>query len=200
MDLPLREVILMKKSSTIKLTYFALLVAISTLLNSVTILPTFDFAIALTPTIAFLSGMMFGGIGGFCVGFLGDFLGAVLAPKGPYLILIGISSGLMGLIPGLIVKHTKMPMTIKVIISFILCYIFVTAGLNSYAIYKAYIKSQTFFVYASGRVVTQFPNCLLNLAITIALVRVPTVMQLFQWDKKKEKKKEENHKKLTVEN
>ncbi|MDR3294067.1 MAG: ECF transporter S component [Clostridiales bacterium] len=93
-----------KRRSNKILTYTAVLVALSVAMNAIsnnTSLSSFSFAY----TVDFFAGMILGPIFGFVVGFLGDLIGYFISPTGgSYIPTIGIASGLLGFIPGVIMN------------------------------------------------------------------------------------------------
>jgi ECF transporter S component (folate family) len=93
------------RSQAQKNTYFlcmvAVFVAIGFLLNAY-----FSYQVpglgrvSLVYAFLYLSGMIFGPVYGFGIAFLADLLGWIIAPQGPYVVLIGISNGLTASITG----------------------------------------------------------------------------------------------------
>jgi len=63
--------------------------------------------VSLTTLPIMLSGFLLGPAAGFVVGFITDTLAYIVKPAGPYFVGFTISSGLSGLIPGLIWKFLK---------------------------------------------------------------------------------------------
>jgi len=63
--------------------------------------------VSLTTLPIMLSGFLLGPVAGFVVGFITDALAYIVKPAGPYFVGFTISSGLSGLIPGLIWKFLK---------------------------------------------------------------------------------------------
>lgn len=149
----------MKKKyfTTKRIAYLAIFIAISVGLN----LFSFNFAlltnkVSFINTINALAGIFLGPISGFLVGALGDVLGFLIKPDGPWLPLITLSSGLSGFIPGLLFKPKKIHPMIKITISLILVYIICTVTLNSLAIYLVFIRGKkAFSVFLIGRLPVQ---------------------------------------------
>ncbi|MBE5743210.1 MAG: folate family ECF transporter S component [Clostridiales bacterium] len=159
------------------------LVALSTVTNifSINIIPNL-FAVNFNHTINFITGALFGPIFGFLSGVLGDLIGCVIAPKGPYNILITIASGLPGLFSGIAFliygKCVKNKNAINFIAFTIITYIFITAlvtcGLNTFALWNMYSKGKkTFWVYLSARapfqLIVSAINAVLSIVIPLAL-------------------------------
>lgn len=114
-----------------KIAYLAVFTAIAVAVNAISIdvLPTFK--LTFTYTVGFLSGSLFGPIGGFAVMFIGDALGGFIAGFVPNPI-IGIGTGLIGLIPGVIVPYVKCNIVVRLLLSYILCALICTMGINAY--------------------------------------------------------------------
>ncbi len=173
----------MFKFTSKTIAFLGVLVALSTVTNifSINIIPNL-FAINFNHTVNFLSGALFGPIFGFLSGILGDLIGCLIAPKGPYNVLITIASGLPGLLSGIAFlvygKTVKRKNAINFIAFSVITYIFITAivtcGLNTYALWSMYSKGKkTFWVYLSARapfqVVVSAINMVLSIIIPIAL-------------------------------
>ena len=158
------------KISTKKIVYVALLAAICTVLNVYDIPLTTDTRISLVYIPTFLAGFYFGPIAGFLVGAIGDGLGCILFPKGAWLPLMTLSSGLMGMIPGFI-RTIKLNNKILILLSFCVTFIVCSVFLNTFAIWIVYFAAKkTFWVYLVGvRLIPQSLNMLANLIITILL-------------------------------
>ena len=117
-------------SKSRKITYVAVLAALATLCNIFDIKISDEFQISLVATVGFIAGHMLGGGYGFAVCFIGDLLGAIINPHGPYNPIIGIGTGLWGLIPGVAFYYFKGNEYVKTAISFALGFLLVSAGIN----------------------------------------------------------------------
>ncbi len=87
------------------LCYCALLVALGVIANTFTIYFNFagSNALAFTYTVCFIAGAFFGPFAGFIVGACGDVIGWLINPAGgAFNPLLTLTSGLLGLIPGLV--------------------------------------------------------------------------------------------------
>lgn len=155
-----------------RIAYASVLTAIAVVLNIFTIQTGVKyFFISFTYIPAFIAGYKLGLSDAFLVGFLGDLIGAMIRPLGPYLPLIGLASGLLGLIPALIFKFTNFDKRLQTILSFVLCLIICTAGLNTLALYLAYSKGQTFFAYLALRIPFQGIVVAINAVIALFLLK-----------------------------
>lgn len=159
--------------STIRIAYLALLTAIATLCNAGSIFINRYFTLSFIGIPCFIAGIMLGPISGFAVGFLGDLLGSLIAPQGPYMPMIGIASGLYGLIPGVIFLLFKMKPELKITISYILCLIICTCGLNTVSLWLTYSKGEktlsTFWIYLELRLPFQIAVAAINWFLTTVL-------------------------------
>ena len=158
--------------STKRIAYLAIFVALAVVTNIFTI--TFSFmgsnAISFNYVPCFFAGIFLGPISGFIVGVMSDVLGCIIAPKGPWLPLITLASGLLGLIPGLVFKIKKVNPYILMAISIVIVFVVCTAGLNTLAIFLAYFKGKkTFFAYLGARVGMQAIVVAINTVLLYAL-------------------------------
>ena len=155
-----------------RIAYISVLTAIAVVLNIFTI-PTGVryFVLSFTYIPCFIAGYKLGLIDAFLVGFLGDLIGAIIRPFGPYLPLIGIASGLLGLIPALVFKFTHFNKNLQTVLSYLLVLIICTAGINTYAIYRAFSQGQTFFAFLALRLPFQAIVVFINMSITLFLLK-----------------------------
>ncbi len=116
----------------------------------------------------FIAGAFLGPVEGFIVGFMGDLLGGLIRPLGPYILLIGIASGLLGFIPGMVFKYLKLNDYLKLIVSMLLCLIICTAGINTYALFLTFSKGKSFWAYLGVRLPFQSAVAVMNLAVLAA--------------------------------
>ena len=73
---------------------------------TIQIIPPY-FVMSLVLTISFIVGLFLGPIKSFIVCILADLIGCLIHPLGPYNVLVGLSSGMIGLIFGFIKKIEK---------------------------------------------------------------------------------------------
>jgi len=177
-------------SETQKIVYIAMLTAISTVLNYFTFYPASYIAVSFTATVCFVAGITLGANAGFAVGFIGDLIGAIIFPAGPYNPLIGLASGLMGFIPGIIFQYFKGNLYLKTVISAVLCLLICTSGINTFALWLMYgLGKKTFWAYLIVRLPWQAliatANCVLCIGIMGALKRISlTKFYLFKDNKR----------------
>ena len=163
------------------ITYLATFTALATLANCFTI----PFGggsnfISLVYIPCFLAGIFLGPVGGFAVGAIGDILGIIIMPFGPWMPLITLASGLLGLIPGIIFKVMKTKITeVKLVVSILLCLVICTAGLNTLGTFLLYaVGKKTFFVYLGARLPVQCLMAAINFVIIGALLRVKPLVKV----------------------
>ncbi len=178
-------------NKTKKIAYLGVFIALAVVVN----IFSFPFGLgnsnklSFVSTVAFLTGSIFGCGGGFLIMFLGDLIGFIFDTSGsPYNILIGLGSGMMGFIYGIIMVNVKFnfkgEFIVKTIISYIISFIICTCILNSLGnylyvvefIWKGQMK-KTFIVYTLGRITAQSIVCTINLfasyILSFSLDKIP---------------------------
>lgn len=157
-------------SETKKAVYTAVFTALSFVANSFSYFPVSYISISVLPTVCFLSGLLLGAKSGFFVGFIGDLLGAMIFPAGAYNPLIGIASGLSGLIPGVLFDYFNGNGYVKTVISFAFSLVVCTSGINTLALYLVYgLGRKTFWAYLIVRLPWQVLVAAGNLVLSISL-------------------------------
>lgn len=168
--------------------YCAVLVALSVIANTFTVYMSFagSNALAFTYTVCFLAGAFFGPFAGFIVGACGDLVGWLINPAGgSFNPLLTLTSGLLGLIPGVVFMvrnklfSAKKGSSIKflplwTILSFVLVWI-VCTNVNTVVMYYFYIagfskKYTSFWPYYVYRIPFQTLFWSINLVLSVALV------------------------------
>lgn len=140
---------------------------------------------AQTPII--LAGVILGPIWGFAVGVIADVTGFMITPMGAFLPGITLSSGLIGLIPGLISKYVfKKNLTVVILFSVLIDMLIVNGLLTTYWLSLAF-GSRTFAGWFSARIVFELGMCVVNFAVCTLIVQsLKTVL----FERKAEKIKE----------
>lgn len=133
---------------------------------TIQIIPPY-FVMSLVLTISFIVGLFLGPVNSFIVCILADLIGCLIHPLGPYNVLVGLSSGMIGLIFGFIKKIEK-PNVLTVINLYILVTLICTCFLNTMGLWLMYaVGKKTFFVYLSTRLpwqlITSGINCSLSM-------------------------------------
>lgn len=85
----------------------AILTALSIGLDLVikNLIPVVDFGLPYYAIPLIIGGVVLGPIYGGIMGFISDYVGFMLAPRGSYAILFGLSAIFWGMIPGLLIKY-----------------------------------------------------------------------------------------------
>ena len=162
-------------SGTRKTVYIAILVALSFIANAFSF-GTNLWKFSLLYLIGFVSGFFLGPKNGFVVGFLGDLMAGIIFPQGVYNPLIGISSGLCGLIPGLMFGYDEKKPYLKIVISYMAVYVLCSLLLNTVATYFMYLtgsnKYPTLLSYVLYRFIPTFITVFcINLTITLLIFK-----------------------------
>ena len=181
--------------------FIAALAAVSIVSNVFSIVLAGSNVLTFNYTIYFIAGIFLGPIGGFCVGIVGDLLGFIILPQGAFNPFILASSGLLGLIPGLVFRFIKIDNDfIKLLISYVACFLICTAFLNTYGLYimvhlaNPNITHKTFWAYFVGRVPGQLVVVIVNFALTFFIMHIEAIKKFFLFmhtPKVKNKKNEE---------
>ncbi len=154
-----------------RIAYLGIMVALAVLTNIFPI--NFNGgsnSVSFTYTIYVLSGIFFGPVAGGIVGVLSDILGFLIAPQGPYMPLITLSSALMGVISGLVMKIPKVNNYVKIILTYLIVFFICTLGLNTLGLWILYAQGKkTFWVYVVGRAPFQAIVVAINIALTYVL-------------------------------
>jgi len=160
------------KFTTKNIAYLAILVAINVLMNVLTFtVPGTGVALSFTYIPTFLAGFYFGPGGGFLVGALGDVLGWLInSSGGAWLPFLTLSSGLMGVIPGLM---RRLPFNQKwiVVLSYVVTYLLCSVAINTTIFWYTYIMGKkTFWVYLIARLPITLIVMIANLILNIILM------------------------------
>ena len=127
-------------SHTQKIAYTAMFSALCFLSNYFTIKASDVLQISLVATTGFVAGYMMGSGLGFLSAFLGDLICGIIAPFGAYNPIIGIGPGLWGFIPGLLFETFEFNKYVKIVISFVLGFIFNSFLVNTFGLWLMYPK------------------------------------------------------------
>ena len=149
--------------------FTSLLVMVHTF--TIQIIPPY-FVMSLVLTISFIVGLFLGPINSFIVCILADLIGCLIHPLGPYNVLVGLSSGMIGLIFGFIKKIEK-PNMLTVINLYILVTLICTCFLNTMGLWLMYaVGKKTFFVYLSTRLPWQLITSGINCSLSMILFKI----------------------------
>ncbi|HIY78274.1 MAG TPA: ECF transporter S component [Candidatus Borkfalkia excrementavium] len=162
-----------------KIAYLAIFTAACVGINSISILVTPSITLSFNAAFGFLAGGILGPVGGFSVMFLGDLLGCftnifnIVVPNP----LVCIASGLLGLIPGLIMTHVRGNFYLRGVLSFFLCLLVCSAGVNTFAIYIFYSsRSVSYWAYLLTRMpafcIVMAVNCVIGVVLAKIINKV----------------------------
>lgn len=148
---------------------------------TIQIIPPY-FVMSLVLTVSFIVGLFLGPIKSFIVCILADLIGCLIHPLRPYNILVGLSSGMIGLIFGFIKKIEKHNM-LTLINLYILVTLICTCFLNTMGLWLMYaVGKKTFFVYLSVRLpwqlITSGINCSLSVIVFKLLEKQKLIIKL----------------------
>ena len=159
-------------TKTQRLAYIAMLCATSVAVNVIQI-PFPLIQVSFVATIAFLAGVLLGAVDGFAVAFLGDLIAGIVAPTGIYTPVIGIGTGLLAFVPGLIFSHVKAEIWVKGVISYAITFVLTSVLLNTVGLGMLY----TYMTVAERiallplTLLVHAINCVLSILITMLLKR-----------------------------
>ena len=161
------------KISAKTIAYLALITAIAVIANVLEWpIDALGGAIAFTYIPYFLGGYYFGPAAGFLVGVIGDVLGCIIFPKGAWLPLMTLASGLMGAIPGL-VRYLPIKRRWHLVISYLTVFIVCSAGLNTFTVWYSFFASKkSFWIFLLGKLPISVPNMLVNLVMNFMMMPV----------------------------
>ena len=160
-------------TSTQKLVYIAILSALAFLANYFTFKASDLFQISFVALVGFLAGYLLGGVGGFAVSFIGDFICGIVMPFGAYNPIIGIGTGLWGFVPGIIFTYFKGNDYIKTIISFAICFVLNSFLVNTFGLSIMYGMSfDSLLILLPGKLLTVVGNMICSLIFVGVLPRV----------------------------
>ena len=157
-------------TSTQKLVYVSVLASICAIANMFDIPINESLQLSFVATVGLVSGYLLGAGPAFMVCFIGDLIGGIIIPKGPYNPIIGIGTGLWGLIPGLAFEYFKGKDVAKIIVSLLLGFLIVSLGVNTIGYALMYPKYTT-LALSFAMLPFKASSVVVNVFISILLVR-----------------------------
>ena len=113
-----------------------------------------------TPII--MAGLLLGPIWGMIVGIMADIVGFIVAPLGTYIPGLTLTSALIGLIPGLLVKYVfKKNIAVVVIVAVLIDMLLVNGLLKTWFLALVYSK-RTFNAWLIARVPVELVMCVVH--------------------------------------
>lgn len=159
-------------NKTGRIAYTAVLTALCVIANVFDIKVSDAFQISLVATVGFVSGYLLGGGYGFAACFIGDLIGAIINPHGAYNPIIGIGTGLWGLIPGLVFSFPKGNDYLKLVISFLISSVVISGIVNTLGIYLMYGLGKAYLAGYPWKLAMAAVNFALSAALLAVLPRV----------------------------
>lgn len=159
-------------SSTQKIVYSAIISALCAVANIFDLNISSSLQISFVATVGFVAGYILGGAKAFTACFIGDLVGALINPHGPYNPIIAIGTGLWGLIPGIIFSYFKGNRYVKLAISYVISAIIISGLVNTFGIYMMYGLGKRTFGYYFATYPFKLITVFVNFLISFALVKV----------------------------
>lgn len=156
-------------TSTQKLVYTAIMTTICFLANYLTIQVSELLQISFLATAGFVSGYLLGSGCGFVCAFLGDFLCGIIRPLGVYSPIIGLGSGLMGFIPGVIFERINLNDYFLTAMSYIATFIVASLFVNTFGLCLLYGFPMDIYL---ARLPITLLSIAINLCVCILLVSI----------------------------
>ncbi len=196
-------------NKTVKLAFTATFTALAIAANTFTIPLTPSNSISFTIAISFIAGIYLGPLSALTVGYLGDLIGAIIHPMGPYNWFMALSCALTGFICALVYKlklHKLLKLAIAMVIYLIVCSI----ALNTFGLWLQIIVGvdpspigllqfwgmdkggirKSFWVYLAGRLPFMLINWAVNGTVVAILQQSKALDKMFaQINKRTEKKR-----------
>ena len=161
-------------TKTQKITYMAVISALSVVVNILDI-PFPLLHLSFVATIACLGGILLGPIDGFACAFIGDLIAGIIAPKGVYSPIIGLGTGLMGLVPGVIFAYFNGKTNLKIIVSYVITFVFSSLLLNTIGlclIYPQYYVITERLLLLPLTLTFHAINCIISILLTKVIIRI----------------------------
>ena len=167
-----------------KITYIAIMTALAIIANAMMELKFFGVQFSLTIFISVLAGVILGPVPGFCACFLGDLIGFILHPLAEYSPWIGISTGLISVIGGLIIGRLPMPFKggsfVKIVLASLLIFILCTCGITTIYLNLVWFPTMTYGEFLIKRLFVdgQIWNSVANTVLLFLLPPLSKIKQL----------------------
>ena len=167
-----------KLTPTQKIVYTAVLTVLCFLSNYLTIKVSDVWQISLVATAGFIAGYLMGSGLGFVCAFLGDFICGIVAPLGVYSPVLGLGTGLMAFIPGLIFERFKFNDYAKLVVSYLAVFILASLFVNTLGLVLLYGFPMDVYI-------ARLPSALLTLVINLAvsIIFIPLFPRILPKDK-----------------
>ncbi|MBQ8196874.1 MAG: folate family ECF transporter S component [Clostridia bacterium] len=159
-------------SKTEKLCYIAVLSALHAVVNIFDINIGDTIQLSFVAAVGFIAGYLLGGGYAFLICFIGDLIGAIIAPHGAYNPIIAFGTCLWGFIPGVLYSHFNGNKYVKLIISFLICSVVVSAGCNTLGVWLMYGLGKHTFLFYLADMPVKLLSVLVNAIICVPLIKI----------------------------
>ena len=173
-----------------KVSYIAILTALCTFANVFDFSLSQAFQVSLVATVGFIAGYIFGANWAFAACFIGDLIGALINPHGPYSPIINFATGLWGLIPGIIFHSFKWNKVVKLVVSYFIGLVLSSCLINTFGIwfmYSSISAKYTFWAYVWVRLPVSLVSVSLNLVVSFLLMTVATALRNYIYGRRNAK-------------
>lgn len=164
--------LLIKKGKTQKIAYVGLMTAFCIVSNMFFEIKFLDVQFSLNIFICALTGIVIGGVFGFCACFLGDLVGFLCNSQGyAYMPWIGLAMGCIALLAGVLFNgwqtERRGGLYVKTAVFAVGSFLVSTVGINTTAFWLLYAPSTPYWTYLAVRlfVLGQMWNSLANYAL-----------------------------------
>lgn len=157
-------------SKTQRMAYMAMFSALAVAVNILQI-PFPLIQVSFVATVAFLAGVLLGAVDGFVVAFLGDLIAGIIAPLGVYSPIIGIGTGLLAFVPGLVFSHVRGRIWLKSIIVYLITFVITSMLINTVglAMIYSYMSLAERIALLPATLLVHAINCVLSIIMTKVL-------------------------------
>ena len=174
-----------------KIALLGVFIALSIVVNVFSIDVTPTQKISFTYLVGFFLGTYFGGIPGFIIMFLGDFIGYLIHPVGMYWVPTGISTACLALIPGIVMNALPFRFQggvfVKAAIAMALMFLLVTCGIGAWAnyqyvkivVYAGRVYETAFTAYLTTKIAFSSIVSAINYALVFLLIPVCNKIKVF---------------------
>ena len=160
-------------NSTQKLVYTSIMSALCFIGNYFTFNASEVLQISFVATFGFIAGYCLGSGLGFTAAFLGDLICGIVAPRGVYSPIIGLGTGLMAFIPGVIFERFNFNGYFQTIISYIAVFIISTFFVNTLGLVLLYgFPIEVYIAELPIKLLTTAINCAVSLAFIPLFPRI----------------------------
>ena len=177
-------------STAQKVTYIAILTALCAFANIFDFSISQSFQVSLVATVGFIAGYVFGANWAFAACFIGDLIGALINPHGPYSPIINFATALWGLIPGIIFHNFKWNKVVKLVVSYAIGLVVASCLVNTFGIWFMYgnlSETYTFWAYLVAHLPSSVVNVSINLVVSFLLMTVATAIRNYVYGRRGQK-------------